>query len=490
MYTHFFGMKEKPFRNTPDPVFYYPSLHHREVLTAASQGIEDGCGLVVLIGEIGAGKTTLCRLIQNHCGYPSAFLSNPYLTEIEFLEKVNSELGIPSGSKPRNSLMDDLREYLVQQDRDMKRVILFVDEAHRLALPLLEQILMLSNFQLADAHLLQIVLVGQPELLDVLCHPRLASLNQRIGVRHQLPGMDHTDTIHYVNHRLEKAACRVPHLFSPGALEAIWKASGGTPRLINQLCERALVEAYHEGRKGIDRKHVRQLVQDRLYRSLFLPEGRMKLRGAALAAVLAALLFGVGFFVAGRFTKERARAAGAQVANSSHISWPEGELQSVPYSSREYTADKDNSRLVWPVMPSYGEGARQVRAVSQASSIEDRGQSKEKATEVSRRTGTADAVPISRSFQNDASTPPEPPGRQMSESLEVADHDELLDVKVTAIAWDEEATGRLVVLNEQILHEGEFFGDTRVLRILPDHVVLLRGKEEVIKRIHPQESGG
>ncbi|UCG11739.1 MAG: AAA family ATPase, partial [Deltaproteobacteria bacterium] len=224
MYLDFFGLEEKPFKNTPDPAFFFASTNHRQASTTVTRGIEDRCGLVLLVGDIGTGKTTICSHIQSIECCSAAYLNNPYLTEVEFLEKVNTELGIPVGDQSRKGLTDELRQYLEREAGSGRIVMLFVDEAHRLGLPVLDQILMLSNLQSADEHLLQIILAAQPEFLDTLRHPRLRSLSQRIGVRYHLQSMDRADTIAYVNHRLKKAGCGDHSLFSKRALEAIWKA--------------------------------------------------------------------------------------------------------------------------------------------------------------------------------------------------------------------------------------------------------------------------
>ena len=205
MYRDFFGLQDKPFNNTPDPAFFFFSADHRQAMVTVNEGISSRCGLVLLLGEIGTGKTTICYHIQSHGDHKSAYLNNPFLTVVEFLEKVNRELGIPIGDQSRKALTDDLRDYLVQKYRSGEPVILIIDEAHRLGLPILDQVLTLSNLQVADAQLLQIILVGQPELLETLRHPRLRSLNQRIGVRCHLGSMNCADTKDYINFRLELA---------------------------------------------------------------------------------------------------------------------------------------------------------------------------------------------------------------------------------------------------------------------------------------------
>ena len=269
MYRDRFGLQCKPFGNTPDPLFFYFSADHRQGLVTLSQGIHERCGLMLLLGGVGTGKTNLCYHLHNHEGFSSAYLNYPFLTESEFLESVNKELGIPVGDGSRRRNRAELQDYLLRQQNKGNPVVIIVDEAHRLGIPILDEILILSNLQVADGHLLQIILAGQPLLLDTLKQPRLQSLNQRIGLRYHLARMDRANTIDYICHRLAKAGCTNQSLFSPGALDTIWEKSHGTPRLINLLSERALNEAYRRGKKGVGRRQVNRVADDPLYQPLF-----------------------------------------------------------------------------------------------------------------------------------------------------------------------------------------------------------------------------
>ena len=295
MYRDCFGLRCKPFGNTPDPNFFYFAPEHLKAIVSLSKGIEDRCGLMLLLGEVGTGKTTICSHIHDHAGYSSGYFNYPYLTEVEFLKTVNQELGIPVGDGSRYSTTKELQHYLLDKQQEKKPVVLIVDEAHRLAIPILDEILIMSNLQVANAHLLQIILAGQLSLLDTLRHPRLISLNQRIGIRCELPRLDRANTIDYVSHRLTKAGCTNPSLFTIQALNSIWERSGGTPRLINQLGERALNEAYQHGKKRVGSREVRQVADDPLYQPLYGAMAKQRTMRTALAGAALALAAGVFF---------------------------------------------------------------------------------------------------------------------------------------------------------------------------------------------------
>jgi general secretion pathway protein A len=458
MYLEFFGLTDRPFKNTPDPAFFYSSKNHRKVLATLSQAIHDRCGLILLTGEIGTGKTTICHNIAGLTGLDSCYLYNPLVTELEFLTKINSDLGISCESSSGNELLCALRDHLERQCDAGQVVVIFVDEAHRLAVGLLEQILILSNLQRSESQLLQIVLSGQPELLGILRHPRLASLNQRIGVRCHLWGMNRSDTFRYINHRLDKAGCTIHPLFTPGSLEAIWRASRGTPRLINQLCDRALTEAYNRGKKRIAVAEVHRLSKDPLYRSLYGSTGMRWSWKAALSCVAIGLVLGGAFMFTGRIQQKKAGESST------------GSIELAALTSQQSEAEpviQDISRAVPTTPPAV---IREVPARRQPEA-------------------TGDAAPGQKSVPILANTmlDSEIIEDQIQESLARSGSTALPDIKLSAIAWDENQARRLVVINDKILHEGEFIGEVRVLRVHPEHVVLLYRNEHVIKRIHAEQ---
>ena len=448
MYRDRFGLKCKPFGNTPDPLFFYFSTDHRQGLVTLSQGIHDRCGLMLLLGEVGTGKTNICYHLHNHDGYPSAYLNYPFLTEGEFLELINKELGIPVGDGSRNRNRAELQDYLLRQQSKGKPVVVIVDEAHRLGIPILDEILILSNLQVADGHLLQIILAGQPLLLDTLKQPRLQSLNQRIGLRYNLAKMDRANTIDYICHRLAKAGCTNQSLFSPGALDTIWKKSHGTPRLINQLSERALNEAYLRGNKGVGRRQVRRVADAPLYQPLFTARPRGWSMRTAFAGTVMALFVGasLGLWYFGLGSKYLPIMTG----KINQLTAARRTLIKKPIVVPQLAENREYEPGDGVVVEQ--EGTLPVVAYGEAPLYPD-----------SQATGLNPVV----------------------EPLSVAD--DLPDFDLGAIAWDENSDRSIAVLNDRIVHEGDFIGDVRVLQIKPNHVVLLRGNEHIIKKIQVEE---
>jgi general secretion pathway protein A len=260
MYTAFFGLREKPFALSPDPRFLYLSESHREALAHLLYGIEQGEGFIAITGEVGTGKTTLCRTLLRRLGsdVELAFIFNPRLSAHELLEAVLTELGIqPSGSSAR-ALVDDLNQFLLRKRGEGRRVLLVIDEAQGLSPETLEQIRLLSNLETESAKLIQILLLGQPELDAMLESRSLRQLRQRIGVRWRLGPLSPTETGGYVRHRLQVAAGAERDIFNDAALREIHRRSGGVPRLVNLIADRALLAAYGAGEHRVGRGLARQ----------------------------------------------------------------------------------------------------------------------------------------------------------------------------------------------------------------------------------------
>ncbi len=289
MYTEFYGLDEKPFALLPDPRFLYLGSSHREALAHLLYGIEEGEGFILVVGQVGTGKTTLCRTLLDRVGHDVdiAFIFNPSRSELELLTAITREFGLPTTGKDRSELMDDLNEFLLKGKAAGRRMILVIDEAQNLSAELLEQVRLLSNLETEREKLLQIVLIGQPELEENLAKTELRQLRQRITVRWDLRPFDRAETDEYVNHRLRVAGRRTGRpLFSPTALRALYRASGGTPRVINALADRALLAGYAEARERIDAKLVRASAQELSVRShRRLPSRRLLLSAGASAAV-------------------------------------------------------------------------------------------------------------------------------------------------------------------------------------------------------------
>lgn len=246
MYTAFYGLREKPFALSPDPRFLYLAGSHREALAHLLYGIEEGEGFISVTGEVGTGKTTLCRtLLERLDGdIELAFLFNPSRTALELLQSICAEFGLPAEGLARRSLMNQLDAFLVERKRQGRRVLLIIDEAQTLSENTLEQVRLLSNLETSREKLIQILLLGQPELDRKLDGRGLRQLRQRISVRWKLEPLGPQETRAYVRHRLSVAAGEPRDLFTEAALREVHRRTGGVPRLVNQLCDRSLLAGY------------------------------------------------------------------------------------------------------------------------------------------------------------------------------------------------------------------------------------------------------
>lgn len=255
MYKEFFGLQEMPFNLTPDPRFLYMSGRHRDALGALIYGVGQRKGFIVLTGEIGAGKTTLCRAFLRELDPQTthvAMILNSFLDDLELLQAINAELGIASDSASKKQLIDTLNGFLLEEDLKGKTTVLIIDEAQNLSATVLEQIRMLSNLETDTSKLLQVILVGQPELNDILRLPSLKQLDQRITVRCHITPITRQEIHHYVRHRLHVAGAKVNISITAQALNRMYHFSGGIPRKINLICDRALLAAYVAGTFQID----------------------------------------------------------------------------------------------------------------------------------------------------------------------------------------------------------------------------------------------
>jgi general secretion pathway protein A len=258
VYTEFFGLNEKPFAITPDPRYLYMSARHTDALAHLIYGISESGGFIQLTGEVGTGKTTLIRslLEQLPAKADIALILSPQLTTLEFLQTISEELGNPV---PREysvkAQIDNLNAYLLRVHSQGRRVVLIVDEAQTLSPELLEQVRLLTNLETAKQKLLQIILIGQPELRTLLDRPEMRQIAQRITGRYHLEPLSREDTAAYVRHRMRVAGAQ-SDVFTSTAIRELYKRSRGIPRLINVIADRALLAAYTQDRRAVDAKLV------------------------------------------------------------------------------------------------------------------------------------------------------------------------------------------------------------------------------------------
>ena len=264
MYLNHYKLKEFPFSVTPDPKFLYPTAQHRTALNHLLFGIRQRKGFVLLTGEVGAGKTTLCRKLLNCLGedYYTALILNPMLTATQLLRSIVAEFGIDSTYRDRLACISRLNRFLLKVNDAGRDAVLIIDEAQDMSAELLETTRLLSNLETDSRKLLQIVLVGQPELRRKINSPALRQLAQRITVRYHLAPMNRSETAGYLHHRLDVAGGAGEVRFDEEAIDEIYNYSGGTPRLINAIGDRILLAGFLNGAENIDGEIVRLAIGD------------------------------------------------------------------------------------------------------------------------------------------------------------------------------------------------------------------------------------
>ena len=284
MYERYFGLAEPPFNITPDPRYLYLGEQHAEALAHLVYGVTRGGGFIQLTGEVGTGKTTLIRrlLDQLPADVDVALILNPRLDAAEFLLATCEELGVDcQGAEGRiKRLVDRLNIHLLALHADGRRAVLIVDEAQNLVRDTLEQVRLLTNLETTREKLLQMILVGQPELRDTLARDDLRQLAQRITARFHLTALDRVEVASYVRHRVQVAG-GVDELFTNSALAEVWRRTRGIPRVINVLCDRALLGAYTEERRQVGRMDVR-----RAWKETWLVDASRWPRRIAIAATV------------------------------------------------------------------------------------------------------------------------------------------------------------------------------------------------------------
>lgn len=294
MYTRYFGFNEKPFTLTPNPRFIFLGRHHREAFAHILYGINNHCGFIELIGEVGTGKTTVLRTLLGQLQdetHRCALIFNPCLTSLELVRSINQEYGIDASSDCVGDLLHELNGFLLEQNRLGRTVVLVIDEAQNLRTDILEHLRLISNLETENDKLIQIVLAGQPELETLLRRQELRQLNQRIAVRYRLGPLERSETGRYIRHRLEMAGAGSGVTFSSAALFCVQRYSRGVPRLINILCDRALLIAYGDERRRVSVAMVIRAIGELI--------GTVSVRPFLLAGLTAVLLLVIAALTVG-----------------------------------------------------------------------------------------------------------------------------------------------------------------------------------------------
>jgi general secretion pathway protein A len=264
MYCEHYNLLRRPFELTPDPAFLYLGEAHREGLATLVYGVSSGKGFVLLTGEVGTGKTTLLHALLGKldAGTASAFIFNPRLEPLDFFRILFEEYEIGESCRTKAEYLLALNRFLIDRLEGGEPTLLIVDEAQNLSAEMLEEIRLLSNLETPTSKLIQIMLVGQPELKEMLSRPALRQLRQRIALRHHLRPFDEKETAEYVDGRLSKAGYTGKGIFKRSALRELYAVSGGTPRLINSVCDGALLLGYTRGLSTLGGSAIREVALD------------------------------------------------------------------------------------------------------------------------------------------------------------------------------------------------------------------------------------
>jgi len=262
MYTKFYGLIEKPFEITPDPRFLYLSENHKEALAYLTYAVRERKGFTVITGEVGTGKTTLVQTLLSRLdgNTRTAYLFNPKLGSTDFLHYICEDLGIKGQKRSKGQYLASLHNFLMSCYARNENVVLIIDEAHTLDPKLLEEVRLLTNLETPKSKLLQVVLMGQPELNEILNCPQFRQLKQRISLRYHMQPLNKEETREYIKKRMRMAGTVDPDIFTPKAVKVIYKYSKGIPRLINIVCDNALLAGYAADQKVIGKSIVREVI--------------------------------------------------------------------------------------------------------------------------------------------------------------------------------------------------------------------------------------
>lgn len=445
------------FANAPGSTYYYTSVNHRNLLEGLLKGLRDRLGLHLVLGDFGTGKTTLCNYVLMAYGheFDMAYLGNPFLSEAEFFSHIASQLGaeVPAEATAKQAV-DALEAHLRDRHLAGRTMVVFLDEAHLLDRDLFDRLLVLSNLQEAGVPLLQIVLVGVPQLLGILSGPRFSSLNQRIGSRHVLSPLGRQETAQYVRQRLLKAGCADPGLFEDNALTLIHELSGGRPRLINLLCRLALESLAASGQVTVSPALVQVVSRDPSFATLFesgeveSKPGRLRSRAMLGASLLALVLLAV---------------------------LVSGDLEGPP-PEPEPAAPWQNTVPPAPVPQAFPEPEPLPTVSPPEPAVEA---IPEPEPEIAGPLPGPWPEPLPEPLPKQLQAPtPEVPAEDVfapQEPVEAQTPRDISQARIHAIAWSDNPEQRMALVGDAVLRLGDVFRGATVVDIGPDHVIFDRG---------------
>jgi type II secretory pathway predicted ATPase ExeA len=470
-----FHLKGSPFQTSPDPESFYPSEIHARVLDGVVQAVRDRAGLVLVLGGIGRGKTMICRMIQKqyHDEFIMGYVGNPFLSPQELGAEILREFGCMGQNDAPRDQVGLLGECLRSICGPGNIAVLFIDEAHLLSPDVLDYLLILTNVQQDGRHLLQIVLSGQPEFQETLLLPRFSSLNQRLGHRFELTELSLADTERYIRHRLDLAGAGGREFFTPRAVRRIWRVGRGTPRLMNQVCEHALRRAVRNGKMPVRAGDVRALTKDTMFSRVL---GRSPDKRTPAGPVFAGLVFaGLAVLAATALHSPDAPLSGTETSPAAVIRTQSAQVPVDAAPAAEYRTPE----AVWS--PGLESKLERMIELMEIRTWERDGQ-KEMVPDVPVEPRPANldvhAAAKQETSKSENGFVPDAmrdENEQGSVSFPEASRNwPTADVRVEAIVWDESPEGRLAVVDQRIVRQGERAGEWIVERILADRVILSR----------------
>ncbi len=365
MYTEHFKLTEEPFSIAANPRFLFMSHHHREALALLLYGIRSDSGFVMLTGEVGTGKTTVCRCLMEQLPERSnvAFILNPKVTVTELLSSICDEFGIayPHNGRSVKTFVDTINRYLLEQHGLGRNTVVIIDEAQNLSVDVLEQLRLLTNLETNERKLMRIILVGQPELEIMLSRPELMPVEQRITARYNLQPLDRSEIHAYVSHRLAVAGCREP-VFSARVINNLYAKTRGIPRLINIICDRAMLGAYVKSRRKVNQailKKAAREIKGRSHRQRWFVQGSIVTSSLLIgAAAMAALLYTNGKEISMLLSQRSNEPLADTVASSLKVENP----KQTPVVKLDVTTQEPHESMAvlpeWPVSVSAGDNTR------------------------------------------------------------------------------------------------------------------------------------